>query len=416
MDYYVLTAQKLNEFCSDGRWANEDDLELIFSDADNDLGIKAKEGIFYSLKEKLVQVLGKNLVTKDSEERLAIKHKSRKLYKTVDDKEIETIVKDVKKKFKIRKQAKKDEDTIPAKGFGKHLGNLWKIIQMSRGNKNGTVEKSRINKICSVDSMFITIGKLNKEFGIQVKANSKGNTVVFFNGTLSCLKIAELAKNKFGIDLGGSFEENPTSKVPDIDYLTWDTKYLVFLVAGIIYRTGKAVSTFDLIKIIENNYFKSYELSKMEVERFVKNFQNYFEINQNSIWLKDSENTWKEVCAKFNPKEENLNIFVGTTPEGIKILQEYYKERVTLECNSVIRIKSDQSYTEFRKLSRIYSKIKDLGSVIIGDESYDKSLMSNASVETEVIDKIFSLGIVQEADDPRFKNTRIIYDIEHNIK
>lgn len=328
------------------------------------------------------------------------------------------------------------------------LKKVWKLLITAKYDQ-GEVRSVKLfelyNKGTFSKKVLNDWANLLKSFGIRfiytigddVK-NGRGWLLKFNNGVEQLMEqVAELAKNLHNIELvdnkrpvqregssGKRYIKLTSQRVQEqaTGNLPHRTKYLIFIMGGIIKHAGRAVSAVKIGSILRNNHYHNLGVTDNELFEIVQSFPEYFERgiqDRNTIRLvgRDSD-TWEKL-QKFNPKNEIWRIpwlvNSGLTLDEIrKAFPDSYQKHEEIPGSSVFIIVADRSIDSFRRLAQLHLKMRDCDYPIM-DEGLVERLNDEIKIKNLLL-KAVMLDRSQPAigTDPDTAQDKLLYQIEEN--
>lgn len=187
-------------------------------------------------------------------------------------------------------------------------------------------------------------------------------------------------------------------------------KYILFVMAGMLYKTGKAVQLSDLCSILRGNRYHCLEVTPNEILEIVRTYPEYFEQgfqNRNTFcFSKRGEEVWKEL-KELNPANEAWNI-PWIINSGLKLedVREFfpasYQVRADVETGStVIVVVADKSIRSKMQLGRLQQRMRDCDFPIASEE-----LVQRLKDEVEVQNALFRAYMLDKSKQPDWTTTR----------
>lgn len=281
-----------------------------------------------------------------------------------------------------------------------------------------------------------TLKAYGVDFFYTITIEGRSKVLTLSNDPIDTLQsLAEMAKDLFGVKMDTNvkkpsiIEGRRLIKVSErsnsrSEFITDQVKELIFYIGGILVLEGRAVDVDAIISILGNNSYRKLKETREGIFEIVKTYPEYFVRsigNKNSIGfssIKNSSKIWEEIKNKFSPVNDKQE-FAWYIGSGLSLeeIQEIFPDsyKIKPEAN-VIVIKLTKSVDDLQKLALLSYKFRKEDFAIQQDNLEDRLAAERKLLQTRT-KRLYSpksnrwTGL--DETDVRFKNDRIIYEIEN---
>ena len=281
-----------------------------------------------------------------------------------------------------------------------------------------------------------TLKAYGVDFFYTITIEGRSKVLTLSNDPIDTLQsLAEMAKDLFGVKMDTNvkkpsiIEGRRLIKVSEksnsrSEFITDQVKELIFYIGGILVLEGRAVDVDAIISILGNNSYRKLKETREGIFEIIKTYPEYFVRsigNKNSIGfssIKNSSEIWEEIKNKFSPVNDKQE-FAWYIGSGLSLeeIQEIFPDsyKIKPEAN-VIVIKLTKSVDDLQKLALLSYKFRKEDFAIPQDNLEDRLAAERKLLQTRTkrvyIPKSNRWTGLDETD-VRFKNDRIIYEIEN---
>ena len=473
-EFYLEATKQLVELCWNKKeTVTEDRLCQIFRQVDENLGFEPKEGnySYYVVRDRLKLALGSLLEVSQGHREVKSSKTQRNtvlVYSIVhkdgiDEPQILSAVESgfsrgsisrQEPSYKVYKEALLDKaeklananggksidvlfkelkkDTLPPEKIKRIIENFWTVLQAVRVMKYQCISLSEMQKLWKGEKTFtlLTLGKIRDEldiYGVKLRFSVKGKgkyiTVTILEATTLSLNLDELYNKLYGNHLptqgGVNLKERISHGTPRVIDLKWETKYILFVVGGVLHEVGRAVDLNDLAKYLRENNFKSVIVGKQDLVRLLKIMPDVFNLalDGNRVFLQDGEESWNLVSSRCNPFKESLELYLAFQSNAeeklARIKRDFPKSGIDNEdFKNIVTVRLDHSYHSFKLMARLFWEMKPC--MIVGQHELENKLDNQIKREFKTLDNFDHYDIVGY-DTPQYKNTRQLYRFEESI-
>lgn len=281
-----------------------------------------------------------------------------------------------------------------------------------------------------------TLKAYGVDFFYTITIEGRSKVLTLSNDPIDTLQsLAEMAKDLFGVKMDTNvkkpsiIEGRRLIKVSEksnsrSEFITDQVKELIFYIGGILVLESRAVDVDAIISILGNNSYRKLKETREGIFEIVKTYPEYFVRsigNKNSIGfssIKNSSEIWEEIKNKFSPVNDKQE-FAWYIGSGLSLeeIQEIFPDsyKIKPEAN-VIVIKLTKSVDDLQKLALLSYKFRKEDFAIQQDNLEDRLAAERKLLQTRT-KRVYSpksnrwTGL--DETDVRFKNDRIIYEIEN---
>lgn len=149
-----------------------------------------------------------------------------------------------------------------------------------------------------------------------------------------------------------------------------DTGYLIYVIAGILKKHGKALDYDDLCKVLRDNF--SISTTKVDLRKLaseVPEFDGTIRVNS-AIMLKDLTNGWINISEKYDPKNTRLSVIarIGMSLDEVrKFIPETEVLSVISDTDAIYRLWYNRSIHSFKDLIRLYRTFRGTDAILSDD-------------------------------------------------
>lgn len=281
-----------------------------------------------------------------------------------------------------------------------------------------------------------TLKAYGVDFFYTITIEGRSKVLTLSNDPVDTLQsLAEMAKDLFGVKMDTNvkkpsiIEGRRLIKVSEksnsrSEFITDQVKELIFYIGGILVLESRAVDVDAIISILGNNSYRKLKETREGIFEIVKTYPEYFVRsigNKNSIGfssIKNSSEIWEEIKNKFSPVNDKQE-FAWYIGSGLSLeeIQEIFPDSYKIKPGAnVIVIKLTKSVDDLQKLALLSYKFRKEDFAIQQDNLEDRLAAERKLLQTRT-KRVYSpksnrwTGL--DETDVRFKNDRIIYEIEN---
>jgi len=190
-----------------------------------------------------------------------------------------------------------------------------------------------------------------------------------------------------------------------VDDMSENMKYVVFVIAGLIKRSGnRGVQLLEIGSILRGNHYHRIETTDQDLKSIIKAFPKYFRLGmQNSSVVLEDPRYWeREIQEEYHPRKMEWRIpWVINSglelDEVKKFFPKSYQIREDVRTSTkVIMVVTDRSILSYINLARLQEKMRDCDFPVGANEA---NLSDNLKKEAEILNRLTETYLLGRTND-----------------